>query len=79
MTPEMRSRLVPPQELTDKFPWRFILIAFGISWTCWFFVALTGRNIFTYNSFILLAALALVLWRYGGKYLVRDYRAKGGG
>lgn len=47
MTPEMRSRLVPPQELTDKFPWRFILIAFGISWTCWFFVALTGRNIFT--------------------------------
>ncbi|PIO47125.1 MAG: hypothetical protein CMR00_12030 [[Chlorobium] sp. 445] len=32
---------------TDKFPWLFIAIAFGISWTCWFFVALTGRNIFT--------------------------------
>jgi membrane protease YdiL (CAAX protease family) len=30
----------------EKFPWRFVAIAFGISWTCWFFVALTGVNIF---------------------------------
>lgn len=47
MASKMSLKTAVLQELTDKFPWRFIFIAFGISWTCWFFVALTGRNIFS--------------------------------
>ncbi|WP_169237716.1 hypothetical protein [Candidatus Roseilinea sp. NK_OTU-006] len=53
-----------------------ILLHFSINLTSR--VLVMPAEIFTYNSFILLAALALVLWRYGGQYLVRDHRAKGG-
>lgn len=32
--------------LTAKFPWSFIAIAFGVSWGCWLFAALTGADMF---------------------------------
>lgn len=42
MASDVISRVAIPKELTDKFPWRSIFITFGISLTCWFFVALAG-------------------------------------
>lgn len=32
------------QRATGRFPWRFVLLTFGISWFCWLAVALTGQN-----------------------------------
>jgi uncharacterized protein len=71
-----------PEELTDKFPWRFIGIAFGISWTCWFFVALTGRNIFTDLEVGIVAVLGgfgpaiagiIMVYRTNDQAFIRDY------
>lgn len=70
------------ERLTAKFPWRFILIAFGISWTCWFFVALSGRNIFTDLEVGIVAVLGgfgpaiaglLMVYRTGDPAFIRDY------
>jgi len=71
-----------PQSLTEKFPWRFIAISFGISWTCWFFVALTGVDIF-HNLEVGLAAVIggfgpaiagiLIVYRTNDETFIRDY------
>ncbi len=67
---------------TGKFPWRFILIAFGISWTCWFFVALTGRDIFADLEVGIVAVLGgfgpaiagiLMIYRTNDQAVIRDY------
>lgn len=76
------NRIPATQPLTQNFPWRFIAIAFGISWTCWFFVALTGRNMFTnleagvvvmLGGFGPAIAGILMVYRTGDEALIRDY------
>jgi CAAX amino terminal protease family. len=66
----------------DRFPWRFIAIAFGISWTCWFFVALTGRNIFTDLEVGIVVTLGgfgpaiagiIMVYRTNDQAFIRDY------
>ncbi len=78
--PGLRSTI--PQELVERFPWRFIAIAFGISWTCWFFVALTGRNIFTDLEVGIVAVLGgfgpaiagiIMVYRTNDQAFIRDY------
>lgn len=32
--------------LTDRAPWRFVAVAFGISWGCWLAAASTGADMF---------------------------------
>lgn len=65
-----------------KFPWRFIAIAFGISWSCWFFVALTGENIFTNLEVGIVVVLGgfgpaiagiLMVYRTNDEAFIRDY------
>ena len=84
MTPTSKASLpiAVPKQLTDKFPWRFIAIAFGISWTCWFFVALTGRNIFTDLEVGIVAVLGgfgpalagiIMVYRTNDQDFIRDY------
>ncbi len=46
---------------TSRFPWRFLLITFSISWICWLLLALSGRNGF--ND--LEAGVLLVLGGFG--------------
>ncbi len=73
------------EKRTATFPWRFILIAFGISWACWFFVALTGRNIFTDLEVGIVAVLGgfgpaiagiLMVYRTNDEAFIRDYGGK---
>ncbi len=83
MVSQVNTAPVPvPQQLTEKFPWRFIFIAFGISWTCWFFVALTGRNIFTDLEVGIVAVLGgfgpaisgiIMVYRTNDPVFIRDY------
>jgi membrane protease YdiL (CAAX protease family) len=82
MAPEINLPIAIPKQLTDKFPWRFIAIAFGISWTCWFFVALTGRNIFTELESGIVAVLGgfgpaiagiIMVYRTNDQAFIRDY------
>lgn len=82
MASEMSLRVTIPEQLTNKFPWRFIAIAFGISWTCWFFVALTGRNIFTDLEVGIVATLGgfgpaiagiIMVYRTNDQAFIRDY------
>ncbi len=70
------------QRLTAGFPWRFIAIAFGISWTCWFFVALTGQNMFDNLEVGVVVMLGgfgpaiagiLMVYRTGDEAFIRDY------
>ncbi len=82
MPPEITLPVTPPRQLTDKFPWRFITMAFGISWTCWFFVALTGRNIFVDLEVGIVAVLGgfgpaiagiIMVYRTNDQAFIRDY------
>ncbi len=82
MASEISSPIAVPEQLTDKFPWRFIVIAFSISWTCWFFVALTGRNIFTDLEVGIVAVLGgfgpavagiIMVYRTDDQAFIRDY------
>ncbi|NWG17975.1 MAG: CPBP family intramembrane metalloprotease [Chloroflexi bacterium] len=77
-----RASKTATRGLIEQFPWRFILIAFGISWTCWFFVALTGRNVFTdlevgvvlvLGGFGPAIAGILMVYGTGDEALIRDY------
>jgi len=36
----------PPSSLNARFPWRFIAVAFGVSWGCWLAAALTRVDMF---------------------------------
>jgi uncharacterized protein len=82
MTSEINLSIAVPEQLTDKFPWRFIAIAFGISWTCWFFVALTGQDIFTDLEVGIVATLGgfgpaiagiIMVYRTNDPVFIRDY------
>ena len=82
MASEISLPIAVPKQLTDKFPWRFIAIAFGISWTCWFFVALTGRNIFADLEAGIVAVLGgfgpaiagiVMVYRTNDQAFIRDY------
>jgi membrane protease YdiL (CAAX protease family) len=70
------------KQITTQFPWRFIVIAFGISWTCWFLVALTGRNVFedlevgvvlVLGGFGPAIAGILMVYRTRDEAFIRDY------
>lgn len=82
MVSQSGLRAAVPQELVDKFPWRFIFIAFGISWTCWFFVALTEQNIFNDLEVGIVAVLGgfgpaiagiIMVYRTNNPVFIRDY------
>ncbi len=82
MSSQLSLHAAVPQELTGKFPWQFIFIAFGISWTCWFFVALTGQNIFTNLEVGVVAVLGgfgpaiagiIMVYRTNDQAFIRDY------
>lgn len=77
------TRLAPANSLvSERFPTRFIAISIGISWTCWFLVAGTGRNVFTDLEVGLIyvlggfgPAIAGILMVYGtnDEETIRDY------
>lgn len=73
---------IATDKLVEKFPYRFILIAFGVSWTLWFLAALTGRDMFqdlevgvvvVLGGFGPALAGILMVYRTGDQALIRDY------
>lgn len=76
------SALTTKGSYIENFPWRFIAIAFGISWTCWFFVALTGEHIFNNLEVGIVVVLGgfgpaiagiLMVYRTNDQEFIRDY------
>lgn len=68
--------------LTARFPWSFIGIAFGISWGCWFFAALTGADMFENLEVGLIVVLGgfgpavagiIMVYRTRDSAIIREY------
>jgi membrane protease YdiL (CAAX protease family) len=66
----MKTELV-----SQRFPWLFLILAYGLSWLCWIPVALTGRDF--RESPVLMAVMFLGVFGPGAAGIFLTYREQG--